>query len=82
MNLIGIMFVILNLRNIIDNFYKYGLQFHRAPDEFIELHTVAACIGTSFFPLMIYFLEKIKFRRLISKKMCVIIYLSRTYLNT
>ena len=35
MNLIGIMFIILNLRNIIDNFFKYGVQFGKSPSDFI-----------------------------------------------
>ena len=71
MNLIGIMFVILNLRNIIDNFVKYGVRFQRSPSDFIALDTIIAIFGLLLFPTMIHLVEKIKFKKYASKGFCV-----------
>ena len=71
MNLIGIMFVILNLRNIIDNFVKYGVRFQRSPSDFIALDTIVAIFGLLLFPIMIHLVEKIKFKKYASKGFCV-----------
>lgn len=65
------MFVILNLRNIIDNFIKYGIQFGTTPTDFIEVHTIGAGFGAMFFPMMLYFIEKIRFNKYMSQKICV-----------
>ena len=66
------MFVILNLRNIIDNFVKYGVQFQRAPSDFIAMDTIVAGFTVLLFPMMVYIVEKVRFKRYIKPKSAVI----------
>lgn len=65
-NLAAIMFLVLNLRNIIDNFYHYGVQFKRTPGDFIPFHTLVATASLSVFVIYAFLLEKMKFNRVIS----------------
>lgn len=67
------MFIILNLRNILDNFIKYGIQFKQDPGEFVPLHTVLFILALGLFPLISLFVEKMKFKKLISVTFAVII---------
>ena len=64
-NLAGIMFLVLNIRNIIDNFYHYGVRFQSTPGDFIPLHTIAASASLSVFVFFAFTLEKMKFNEVL-----------------
>lgn len=73
----GVMFIILNVRNIIENFRKYGIQFKQDPGDFIPIHTIFALFGLIIFPLTAFYIERIKFLHILPLKLCVKIYLYR-----
>ena len=60
------MFLVLNIRNILDNFYHYGLRFRSTPTEFIPFHTIIATGALSIFVVMAFILEKMKFNEFLS----------------
>lgn len=43
------MFLILNIRNIIDNFLGYGIRFKAAPLEFVPISSILAFSGLLVF---------------------------------
>ena len=73
------MFFVLNLRNILDNFVKFGLQFHRAPADFMSLDALLAIFSLILFPFTEYLIEKIKFNKFLPRKLCVQNILSLEY---
>ncbi len=66
------MFIVLNIRNIYDNFVNYGIRFVSYPQEFLPL---AAVIGFFFlfaFIELAYRLDKLRFHRILSDRLVVI----------
>ena len=68
----GVMFLILNLRNIIDNFIRYGLQFGSAPSEFIPASFLIAMALFAVFPLNAVAISKLKFKKIFAYPIAVI----------
>jgi hypothetical protein len=65
-NLIAIMFVILNLRNIVDNFYRYGARFQKAPFEFLPYSATIGFLTLYVFIELAYRLDRLRFHRIMS----------------
>ena len=66
------MFVILNVRNILANYIKYGTQFHHAPRDFIAISVLLGFAGLLvIFPGIAFYLEKLKFSHVLSHKVVV-----------
>jgi diacylglycerol O-acyltransferase 1 len=65
-NLIAIMFVILNLRNIVDNFYRYGARFKNAPFEFLPYSATIGFCTLLVFAELAYRLDRLRFHRILS----------------
>jgi len=70
------MFLVLNLRNIIDNFLYYGFRFRAKPLEFIPPILVIAFLGLIIFIELAYHLERLRFSRVIDDKTAVNIFLN------
>ena len=59
------MFIVLNIRNIYDNFVKYGIRFFNMPMEFVPY---TATIGFAFLLLFVelgYRLDRLRFHRIL-----------------
>ena len=70
-NLIVIMFIVLNLRNIYVNFKKYGVRFAQYPMEFLPW---SATIGFSFLFVFVelgFRLDRLRFHRILSDTVVV-----------
>ena len=74
------MFLILNIRNIIDNFLYYGFRFRAQPMDFIPPMMVLAFLGLIVFVEVAFHLEKLRFNRIIEDKNAVFISLFRKFL--
>lgn len=57
--------MVLNLRNIIDNFLYFGFRFKAAPREFIPPILIVAFLGLVIFIFLAYHLERLRFGRVI-----------------
>jgi hypothetical protein len=60
-NLASIMFLVLNIRSIIDNFINYGIKFQNTPFEYLPIHFLAALALLNGFPVFAYTIEKLRF---------------------
>ena len=62
-NLVIIMFVILNLRNIVDNFFRYGARFRSAPFDFLPISASLGMASLYLFVELAYRLDRLRFHR-------------------
>jgi hypothetical protein len=62
-NLIVIMFVVLNLRNIYDNFLKYGVRFIEVPMDFVPHIASLGFLFLLAFVELGYRLDRLRFHR-------------------
>lgn len=67
----GVMFLILNLRNIIENFIRYGVQFGSTPTKFIPISFMIAMAMFAIFPLISFAIEKLKFKKIFAPSIAV-----------
>lgn len=66
------MFIILNLRNIIENFQRYGTQFNNAPRDFLPLSLLIIMPSMIIiYPYISYTIERLKFKQKLSVKIAV-----------
>ena len=78
-NLIVIMFIVLNLRNIYDNFVRYGIRFLEYPLEFVPYSATIGFFYLFIFIELAYRLDKLRFHRILSDKLVVLITVFREY---
>lgn len=71
-NLVLIMFVVLNLRNIVDNFFRYGARFTNAPLEFVPLSALIGFSSLMFFVELAYRLDRLRFHKRLSDLVVVL----------
>jgi hypothetical protein len=65
-NLIMIMFIVLNLRNIYDNFRTYGIRFTQHPLEFVPYSATIGFLLLFVFVELGFRLDRLRFHHLIS----------------
>jgi len=70
-NLIAIMFIVLNLRNLVDNFFRYGARFTHQPLEFVTVQAMCGFLSLFVFVELAYRLERIRFHRILSSSTVV-----------
>lgn len=70
-NLIAIFFVVLNLRNIIDNFLFYGARFTNTPLQFIPLESIIGFCLMFLFIEFAYFVDRLRFGKIIKESLAV-----------
>lgn len=63
--------MILNLRNILDNFIRYGIMFGRTPTAFVPIDYMIALFLLALFPFNAFCLEKLKFKFLLAPALVV-----------
>lgn len=68
------MWVVLNIRNIIDNFLKYGARFKSAPLEFVPWAATIGFISLFAFVELAYRLDRLRFHRILSDFTVVFLY--------
>lgn len=76
-NLIIIMFVVLNLRNIVDNFFRYGARFTKKPLEFLPIGAALGFLSLFVFVELAWRLDRLRFHRILSDQTVVSIFLLR-----
>jgi hypothetical protein len=69
------MFVVLNLRNIYDNFVKYGLRFLQYPTEFFPITAFLGFLLELVFLELGYRINRLRFHNLLSDETVVNYYL-------
>lgn len=70
------MFLILNIRNILDNFLRYGIQFGQTPTAFVPVNYIIALGLLAIFPVIAFGIEKLKFKNILTPVIAVINLLS------
>lgn len=68
--------MILNLRNILDNFIRYGIQFGQTPTAFVPIDYIIALFLIVLFPLFAFGVEKLKFKNILAPAIAVNIIIS------
>ena len=76
------MFLVLNIRNILDNFYKYGLIIQATPSNYIPYDTLAAIGSLFIFIVFAFLLEKMRFNKVLGASITVQLFLFQKFLIT
>jgi hypothetical protein len=65
------MFIVLNLRNIIDNFLRYGARFKKSPSDFLPLSGFLGVLSILFFIELAFRLDRLRFHHILSDSLVV-----------